>query len=401
MFAHVLASPNANRQDHFSLETPGMSQIPFAAIRTWMFEHALPFWAARGVDYVHGGFLEELTLNGAETLVAFKRTRVTCRQGYAFAHGAVLGWTPGVALAERACAYLEDHARLEGGGWARLLTREGAVSDAAPDLYDLSFVLFALAWRYRAEPDERSRGRANQVLDFIQANLQAPGGGYWPKLPHAGVRLQNPHMHLTEACIAAYDAFGEQRFLDQARELIGLLRTRFFDGRTLGERFGEDWSRLAGDEGSALEPGHHFEWTWILAQYQRLTGENVTREAQALTAFAEAQGVDARSGAVYDSVRDDGVVLKSSSRSWTNTERIKAHLALFELTGADPRKAVAQSVQLLFDRYLDVPTRGAWIDQFDGEGRPLAEVVPASILYHLFLAFAEVLRLEPKLKALD
>lgn len=377
-----------------------MNQLPFAAIRTWMFEEALPFWAERGIDRVHGGFLEEVTLAGEETPIAFKRTRVTCRQGYAFAHGAVLGWAPGVALAERACAFLEDHARLADGGWARQLTREGAVSDAAPDLYDLSFILFAFAWRYRAEPDERSRARANQVLDFIQAHLRAPGGGYWPKLPHSGVRLQNPHMHLTEACIAAFDAFGEQRFLDQARELVTLLRTRFFDGRTLGERFGEDWSRLSGDEGRALEPGHHFEWAWILAQYQRLTGEDVSREAAALILFAEQHGVDRQSFAVFDAVRDDGVVLKGSSRSWTNTERIKAHLALFELTGADPRVPVAQSVNLLLNRYLSVPTRGAWIDQFDGEGRPMVDVVPASILYHLFLAFAEVLRLEPKLKAL-
>ncbi|MEZ6023925.1 MAG: AGE family epimerase/isomerase [Hyphomonadaceae bacterium] len=357
-----------------------MSQIPFDPIRTWMFEEALPFWAARGVDARHGGFLEELTLAGAETDVAFKRTRVTCRQGYAFAHAAVLGWAPGLALAERACAYLEEHARLPDGGWARLLSRDGAVRDAAPDLYDLSFILFVFAWRYRAEADERARGRAHQVLDFIEAHLRAPGGGYWPKAPHAGVRLQNPHMHLTEACIAAYDAFGEQRYLDKARELVTPLRTRFFDGRSLGERFNEDWSRLAGEEGRTLEPGHHFEWTWILAQYQRLSGEDVIAEAKALTAFAEAHGVDPQSHAVYDAVRDDGAPLKRSSRSWTNTERIKAHLALFELTGADPREPVRQSVNLLLERYLATPTRGAWIDQFDGEGRPMTDIVPASIL---------------------
>ena len=35
---------------------------------------------------------------------------------------------------------------------------------------------------------------------------------------------------------------------------------------------------------------------------------------------------------------------------------------------------------------------GTWIDAFDGEGRPVVKSVPASTLYHVFLAFAEVLR---------
>ncbi len=54
---------------------------------------------------------------------------------------------------------------------------------------------------------------------------------------------------------------------------------------------------------------------------------------------------------------------------------------------------------LLFSKYLAVEPRGAWMDQFDGDGRPIAKAVPASILYHFFLCFSEVLRLEPRLSA--
>jgi mannose/cellobiose epimerase-like protein (N-acyl-D-glucosamine 2-epimerase family) len=42
---------------------------------------------------------------------------------------------------------------------------------------------------------------------------------------------------------------------------------------------------------------------------------------------------------------------------------------------------------------------GAWIDAFDADARPTVSTVPASTLYHVFLAFAEVLRLAPKLTA--
>jgi N-acylglucosamine 2-epimerase/mannose-6-phosphate isomerase len=93
-------------------------------------------------------------------------------------------------------------------------------------------------------------------------------------------------------------------------------------------------------------------------------------------------------------------VLDGGSRSWPNTERIKGQLALFELFGRDTRDAVAGSARVLLDRYLAVTPRGSWIDDFDRSGRPIATAAPTSTLYHVFLAFAEILRLEPRLAAL-
>jgi mannose/cellobiose epimerase-like protein (N-acyl-D-glucosamine 2-epimerase family) len=376
-----------------------MSQIPFDAVRAWLFEAALPFWAAHGVDRAHGGFLEEVAASGAPTACAFKRVRVICRQTYAFAHAAELGWKEGDALSRSGVDYLIARARTGDGGWAKILSREGAVLDAAADLYDIAFVLFALAWRYRISRDAEVLALMQETLSFVQTRMRGPVAGFWHRLPPSEPRLQNPHMHLTEACLAAFEATQDQRYFDQARELIALLRSHLFDGVTLGERFNEDWTRIASEEGRAVEPGHHFEWAWILAQYQRLGGENVTPEAVALARFAETHGVDAKSVAVFDLVRDDGAPLRTSSRTWTNTERIKAWLAVYELTGRDPTPEVAASLKLIFERYFAGARPGAWVDQFDAEGKPMVEVVPASIVYHLFLAFAEVLRLEPRLKA--
>lgn len=331
-------------------------EIPFGEMRAWIFD-ALAFWAQYGVRK-EGGFFEELGLDGLPTDTPFVRTRVICRQIYSFAQGFTLGWSPGAALAEAGCAFLEDRARLPNGGWAKRLARNGEVLDPAPDLYDLAFVIFAFAWRNRIGASERAYRSALETLDYLKSRLSASGGGYWPTLPHQDIRLQNPHMHLTEACLAAYESFGDERFLAEAHELVALFRKRFFDGRTLGERFSDDWSRAAGPSGVALEPGHHFEWTWILAKYQRLAGENITSEATALTAFAESHGVDPFSQEVFDSVREDGYVIHRFGRSWTNTERIKAHLALFELTGADPAMPVATTARSLLDRYLSVTPRG-------------------------------------------
>ncbi|MCC6786765.1 MAG: AGE family epimerase/isomerase [Hyphomonadaceae bacterium] len=369
--------------------------VPFSDLRTWMFDAALPFWGENGVDGIGGGFYEELGPNGLPTACAFKRVRMICRQTYVFAHGALLGWKQGAALSELGRQYLVEHARLGDGAWARTLTRNGAVKDATVDLYDLSFVIFAMAWHYRLTGDAAARGHAVETLNFIRTRMRAPNGGFWPRLPAEGVLAQNPHMHLTEACLVAFEATGDEVFLDTAREVVELFSKRFFNGRTLGERFEPNWARVPG----GVEPGHHFEWAWILASYQRLTGEDVAGRAARSAKFAERHGVDA-SRAVYDTVSEEGGVLKGSSRVWTNTERIKAALGLFELDGRDPRPALASSSQLIFTRYFGDNIPGLWTDQFDASGKPLSTATPASCVYHLFLAFSEMLRLESRIAAL-
>lgn len=374
-----------------------MSPVPFEAARTWLFEAALPFWAARGVDRIDGGFYEELDRHGRPTHCVFKRVRVICRQIYVFSHGALMGWGPGADVSEWGYKYLVTQARLREGGWARKLSRLGAVVDATIDLYEQAFVIFAMAWRYRLSADPEARAHAVETLGFIRTHMRAPNGGFWHTLPLTGFRQQNPHMHLAEACLVGFEATGEEIFLDTAREIVQLFATRFFDPRTLGERFDQTWTRIGG---GGVEPGHHFEWTWILAHYQRLTGESVASIASRSAEFAERFGVDPMTHAVYDLLNEDGTPARKSSRIWPNTERIKAALALFELDGRDPRGALASSCDLIFGRYFANNLPGLWTDQFDAFGKPLITTTPASCVYHLFLAFSEMLRLEPQIAKL-
>ena len=372
-----------------------MREIPFKKVRAWVFEAMLPFWAARGIDEAHGGFLEEVSQEGEPTQRPVKRLRTMCRQTYVFSHAALLGWAPANALSTRGYEYLLAHARLDDGGWAKLLTREGAVVDPTPDFYDLAFMQYALAWRYRLTGEAEVLAYLHQTYNFIRSRLGVRRG-FISRLPDDGVRLQNPHMHFAEACLAAFEATRDERFLDRARRLVALFRRRLFDGETLGERFSAKWTRTPAQ---VLEPGHHYEWAWILAQYQRLSGDHIAADAQALVDWSEGCGVERASGAVYDAVGEGGAPLKRSSRTWTNTERIKGWLGLHEITGRDPSEAVTKTLDLLFGRYFAGSLPGVWVDQFDMEARAMTETVPASTVYHLLLAFSEVLRLAPQLSA--
>lgn len=365
-------------------------------IHDWMFNAALPWWAEHGVDRVNGGFVEQVTPDGADAGIAFKRTRVTARQIYVFSHAHMLGFKPGLALAGHGVEFLLGKTwNGPAKGFARKLTLDGGALDPTPDLYDHAFVLFALAWHHKASGDQNSRDWMHRTLDYIETHMRVSGGeGFWHELPPKGWRQQNPHMHLTEACLAAFEATGEARFSTLAKEIIGTFNARFFDPQTqtLAEFFTEDLARAPGDDGRIVEPGHQFEWAWILNSCRKLLGVQLAPQIRALAGFAETHGVDRTTKITFNSVRDDGAPIDRASRTWPNTERIKAAIALHELDGIDPSPVIASSAALLFDRYLGRTLPGTWVDLVDASGKSVPGNAPASTFYHVFLAFAEVLR---------
>ena len=373
-------------------------------IRSWVFDDALPFWADSGVDRRYGGFVETLDFAGNDSALPFKRVRVACRQIYVFSHAKMLGFEEGEGLIAPGVEYLIERAWRAEGGFARRLTRDGALLDPIADLYDNAFALFALAWAYKATGDAQYRDWARKTLAWITSHMRHPSGeGFWHCLPATGLRQQNPHMHLLEACLVAAEAIGDDVFSDTAREMTQLFLSRFFDPETgtLGEFFNDDWSRASGEAGRAVEPGHQFEWIWILQNCRRLLGSDAAAPMGALARFSGQSGVNASTGAVMNKVRDDGAPIDAGSRTWPNTERLKAAVALYEHEGADPAPVIEKTGGVLLERYLTPHSgvtfpKGGWIDALDDKGAPIAEDMPASTLYHLMLAFAEVLRIRDK-----
>ena len=176
--------------------------IRFDAVRTWVFDQALPFWAANALDEPGLGFLEQLDLDGGPREPGFKRVRTQARQIYAFSHAHLLGWAgPCRDLADAGMAFVQAHAALPGGGWARTLARGGEVIDPTFDLYDQAFVLYALAWRHRAFADPAAVEQARATLDALEQRL-GHDRGFRAADPDPGPLEQNPHMHLLEASLA-------------------------------------------------------------------------------------------------------------------------------------------------------------------------------------------------------
>ena len=114
-----------------------------ARFQSWLHHSALPLWSSKGPDHEYGGFFETIGLNG-EPCLDNKRVRVTARQIYCFAMAAQMNWAGDVTpLMTHGWAFLNGIGARGDGPIKHILTREGAIVNAGPDLYDQAFVLLA------------------------------------------------------------------------------------------------------------------------------------------------------------------------------------------------------------------------------------------------------------------
>ena len=380
--------------------------VPADQIGTWLTRQALPLWSRAGLDDRDGGFFDNLTLNGDPVSDAAKRLRVQARQIHVFSHAHVLGWTPEtgqiapLAAAAEGFDFMTRHYwRDDPGGFVYAVDRGGAIADPRVELYEQAFALFACAWYGRASGDGAAKDWADRVLTFIEAHLaDAEHGGYFENLSRDLPRRQNPHMHLLEALLALHHADGDDAPLRRARRLVALFRQRFFDAETgtLGEFFDAGWNPADGTAGQIVEPGHHFEWTWLLHHYGAASDDDCTAAADALYRFAERHGIDREPGAtqglVFDSLLRRGVDLDDNTRLWGLAEAIKAQTARIEFAADDDaRGRLDDLLDRVFACHLMNGT-GLWREHLARDGTALRNTVPATSLYHLFLALTEVLR---------
>jgi mannose/cellobiose epimerase-like protein (N-acyl-D-glucosamine 2-epimerase family) len=372
--------------------------IRFEDVRSWIFDKALPLWAGAGLDRERGGSVEVLDLQGADGGAHFKRTRVQARQVYAFSQAHLLGWSgPGLEAADHCWRFLAANGRHEDGAWARRLGREGGMLDPTVDAYDMAFVLYALAWRLRTG-HAGALSEAHATMDALDRRLGLGPGLGWRSAEDVVLLDQNPHMHLLEASLELADAAGDDRFAQVAKDVLILFRDRMFDAGLgiLPEKFEPGWNPVHGPQ-REVWPGHHYEWAWLLHRARDVVGLDLTDQAKALYAFAERHGPDPRTRLVDDGLQGEDMVRQHKFRCWPQAEALKAHLAMFEHQGLDTRLRIAETVSQMLDLYLGVEPAGSWQDRFGGNLEPLARDAPASMLYHLLLAFLELLRLEPLL----
>lgn len=354
----------------------------------WLQNAALPLWWLQGADHDHGGFHELLSLDGSPLPNSPRRARVQGRQSYVYAMAGTLGWSgPWREAAPHGLDYLNQHYRRADGLYGTLVSYEGAVLDDTAMLYDQAFALLAMAWVFRVLPNRADlKEDARHVFDRISHARRHLQGGFSEPLnqPYQA----NPHMHLLEAALAWRDIEPDTVWDSLADEIVELCLVKFIDpaGGFLREFFDEKWQPLTVPEGHSVEPGHQFEWCWLLERWGRLRNDDRARVAARGLYRTGKRGVDGRRDVAVDELSDDFTVRRPTARLWPQTERIKAALILSEAVQNDLRNEYlsdALSAATALWRYLDTPMPGLWRDKLLPDGTFVEEPAPASSLYHI------------------
>lgn len=356
----------------------------------WMRLNALPVWATLGVDE-DGGFRETIDLSG-QPVGDFRRARVQARQAYVYAVAGKAGWAgPWRSLVSRSLERFEATNRRADDLYRTRLAPDGAVLDDTAALYDQAFALFAFAAAANAglAPGMMAE-RAHTLRDALNA-LRNPSGGWRESGDHP--YQANAHMHLLEACMAWEAIEPESGWRQMADEIVALARRAFIDPASgaLREFFDAEWRPAAGDDGRLVEPGHQFEWAWLLTRWGRSRGEAWAGDAAIRLYDLGARGVDHQRGVAIDALNDDMSVRSEQARLWPQTERLKAALILAESDESGRRTLLlddAREALAGLQRYLE--PSGLWRDKMRSDGSFIDEPAPASSLYHIMVAYEQL-----------
>ncbi|MDP9083163.1 MAG: AGE family epimerase/isomerase [Pseudomonadota bacterium] len=363
-------------------ETHARLHTVHARLLAWLLDDVYPRWILQGVNADSGGFIEAIEADGAVRPQPL-RVRVQARQIFSLARAPGLGWQRDVQpLLRRTLEFLTQHFQRADGLFRTLIGVDGRPLDERALLYDQSFILlsYAAAAATLRAPEE-FEARALALRGAIERNLRASADAFHSDLERTAVRETNPHMHLLEACLAWEEMGADPGWHSWTDALVAVALQRFIraDSGALGESYTAAWLPSPGIAGRIVEPGHLFEWGWLLLRAEARHGAHVRAPAQRLIEAAERFGV--REGFVLNALFEDFSVHDQSARLWPQTERLKAALAAL---ARDPRygSTACSAAQGVF-AYVNWQTPGLWFDVRTADGCIPPSSAPASTLYHL------------------
>ncbi|WP_434025794.1 AGE family epimerase/isomerase [[Pseudomonas] boreopolis] len=317
-------------------------------------------------------------------------------------------------------AYLRDvHRNPATGGYAWTL-RDGKVEDDMNHCYGLAFVLLAYSCGLKAGI-EQARAWMDETWNLLEQRFWEPAYGLYRDEADArwnftGYRGQNANMHMCEAMLAAYEASGEQRYLDRALLLADHMTRRQAAkaGGLVWEHYDARWE-IDWDYNRdnprhlfrpwGFQPGHQTEWAKLLMILDRYTRADwLLPVARHLFDTAVARSWDDKRGGLYygfapTASERAGAALTSAEICdddkyfWVQAESLAAAALLAERSG-DER--YWQWYDRLWDyswKHMVDHRHGAWYRILDADNRKYSdEKSPAGKTdYHTMGACHEVL----------
>lgn len=371
-----------------------------SALKKWLSESALPTWASYGIDEESGSFFELLN-HDLTPVERARRARLTARQIYCFASGLEAGWDgDGKALAEMGLEFLSRHLIREDATIRCSVDSSGLPVDDGMDLYDDAFVLFALATM--VEVFGRNAGiekLARSIAEAMVLRAGRPDGAFQDS---KGIILANPVMHMTEAFLAWVEAVpGDNGFwLNLTDRLIKCALDHMIQAEidALPEVFDDQWQPVQDEKGLLIEPGHQFEWAWLLARWSMIVDRrDVFDAAMRIAQTGEKFGIDASRKIAINAIDEKMKPRDENAKLWPQAERAKFWHAimLHPFSSAGQRSVAEQARDHALDgmsQFLLEAPPGLWREVLLSDGTFVEEPARASSLYHVACAIITVNR---------
>jgi mannose/cellobiose epimerase-like protein (N-acyl-D-glucosamine 2-epimerase family) len=269
------------------------------------------------------------------------------------------------------------------GGWFYSVDAEGAPLDTTKDLYTHAFVIFACAEYGRRSGNRDALKLVHNTSALIQSHFAASGDLFNAAMTEdfgsvTGTPIQNPLMHLTEAWLAACEVTRDNVFGAALRRLAGAVAHHF-----VHEPTGCVAELPIGTSNNRLEPGHQFEWFWLVKQAgPQFDGSGLAEALSRAFSFAQQNGVDRETGGVCAALDETGNIKDPTQRIWAQTEYLRA-LACH----SDPAVLAALPTQIELFRQRFLRPEG-WFECKTPAGEVARADMPSTTPYHLATAYA-------------
>ena len=353
-----------------------------ASVQTHFRQVIVPLW--QGPGWNADMALPYEALDAAQQPLPPQRYRaMACaRQLYLFA--SLIGEVTGAE--ERAAALFRSLQRhfhdAEHGGWFYSIDAQGAPLDTRKDLYTHAFILFACAHYWARVKEPLVESVLNAALEVIAQRFATDNGLYeasldrdWSSL-NSGP-LQNPLMHLAEAFLATLAVRDDAPVSAALNALCTAMHKHFID-----PQHGVMMEKPLGAVDNWFEPGHQFEWFFLLDSSTALHGSPLHASLVRAFAFTEQRGVDPQTGAVAATLELDQTQAPrdATQRIWAQAEYLRA-LTL----RPHSQDALRRQLTAVQQRFLH---QGGWYECLDAQGVVSRQDMPSTTPYHLATCYA-------------
>ncbi|KTB86897.1 AGE family epimerase/isomerase [Pseudomonas syringae] len=359
-----------------SASTPELTSL-FAALQQHFMQVVVPLWQGPGWNAQLALPYEALDASDQPLPPQRYRAMACARQLFLFSSLIDHAQVPDArARAGELFRSLQQHFHdAEHGGWFYSIDPQGKPLDRRKDLYTHAFIIFACAHYWANVQDPLAESVLNAALNVVAERFADDDGLYEAQLAEdwsvlGTGPLQNPLMHLAEAFLAALSVRADPATQAALDALVIHMQRRFVDTAT-----GVMLEKPLGAVDNWYEPGHQFEWFFLLQSSPELHGRELHESMTRAFAYAQAQGVDPYSGAVTAMLALDGTVRDATQRIWAQAEYLRA-MAL----RPDCEAALTQQLSAFEQRFLHA--RG-WNECVEPDGRVSRSDMPSTTPYHL------------------